>query len=110
MVVPTFQTVFQAMIRLFGSKVNKTTARSREDSAMAIAALRIGGKVVARSMNDGALGNRLREAATRVAPRARRMGCASESWKLTRELIDRAHDYAVRFHEVVGTLEGVTPP
>ena len=34
---------------------------------MAIAALCIGGMVVARSMNDRALGDKLREAATNVA-------------------------------------------
>jgi hypothetical protein len=34
---------------------------------MAIAALCIGGMVVARSMNDRALGDKLRESATKVA-------------------------------------------
>jgi AcrR family transcriptional regulator len=63
-----FETVFQAMIGLLGRDVRATaTKRRREDTAMAIAALCIGGMVVARSMNDGELGNRLRDAATEVA-------------------------------------------
>jgi len=53
-----FENVFQAMVRLLGRD---------KDKAMAIAALCIGGMVVARSLNDRCLGDRLREAATRVA-------------------------------------------
>jgi len=61
-----FETVFKAMVKLLGRDVKKST-QSREKAAMAIAALCIGGMVVARSMNDRALGDKLREAATNVA-------------------------------------------
>ena len=60
-----FETVFKAMIALIGRDVKN--APSRENTAMAISALCIGGMVVARSMNDRHLGDRLREAATKVA-------------------------------------------
>jgi AcrR family transcriptional regulator len=61
-----FETVFKAMVALLGRDV-RNGAASREDTAMAIAALCIGGMVVSRSMNDRALIDRLREAATRIA-------------------------------------------
>jgi TetR/AcrR family transcriptional repressor of nem operon len=61
-----FETVFKAMISLLDRDVRKRT-QPPESTAMAIAALCIGGMVVARSMNDDRLGNRLREAAIRVA-------------------------------------------
>jgi TetR/AcrR family transcriptional regulator, transcriptional repressor for nem operon len=61
-----FETVFKAMVTLLGRDV-KNSSQSREKTAMAIAALCIGGMVVARSMNDRALGDKLREAATNVA-------------------------------------------
>ena len=61
-----FETVFKAMVTLLSRDV-RTSSRSRENAAMAIAALCIGGMVVARSMNDRALGDKLREAATKVA-------------------------------------------
>jgi AcrR family transcriptional regulator len=61
-----FETVFKAMVKLLGRDVKKSS-QSREKAAMAIAALCIGGMVVARSMNDRALGDKLREAATNVA-------------------------------------------
>jgi TetR/AcrR family transcriptional repressor of nem operon len=61
-----FETVFKAMVALLGRDV-AATAHPREDTAMAIAALCIGGMVVARSMNDRSLSDRLREAATGVA-------------------------------------------
>jgi TetR/AcrR family transcriptional regulator, transcriptional repressor for nem operon len=61
-----FETVFKAMVKLLGRDV-KTSLQARENTAMAIAALCIGGMVVARSMNDHGLGDRLREAATGVA-------------------------------------------
>jgi TetR/AcrR family transcriptional repressor of nem operon len=61
-----FETVFQAMVSLLGRDV-RNSRQPREDTAMAIAALCIGGMVVARSMNDRGLGDRLREAATSVA-------------------------------------------
>lgn len=60
-----FEIVFKAMVKLLGRDVRNS--RSREKTAMAIAALCIGGMVVARSMNDRDLGDRLREAATKVA-------------------------------------------
>jgi len=61
-----FETVFKAMVKLLGRDLRNGTEPS-ESTAMAIAALCIGGMVVARSMNDRGLGNRLREAAIRVA-------------------------------------------
>jgi TetR/AcrR family transcriptional repressor of nem operon len=61
-----FETVFKAMVALLGREV-KTGQQSRERIAMAIAALCIGGMVVARSMNDLDLSDELREAATKVA-------------------------------------------
>jgi AcrR family transcriptional regulator len=61
-----FETVFKAMVALLGRDVKKTS-QPREKAAMAIASLCIGGMVVARSMNDRALGDQIREAATRVA-------------------------------------------
>jgi TetR/AcrR family transcriptional repressor of nem operon len=60
-----FETVFKAMVSALGREIRDT--RQAEDSAMAIAALCIGGMVVARSLNDSALADRLREAATRTA-------------------------------------------
>jgi TetR/AcrR family transcriptional regulator, transcriptional repressor for nem operon len=61
-----FENVFKAMVALLGRDARNATL-SREDSAMAIAALCIGGMVVARSLNDRSLGDRLRSAATNVA-------------------------------------------
>ncbi len=61
-----FETVFKAMVTLLGREV-KTSSQARENTAMAIAALCIGGMVVARSMADNGLGDKLREAATSVA-------------------------------------------
>jgi hypothetical protein len=61
-----FETVFKAMVTLLGREV-RNSKQARESTAMAIAALCIGGMVVARSMNDPGLGDRLREAATKVA-------------------------------------------
>jgi AcrR family transcriptional regulator len=61
-----FETVFKAMVALLGRDI-RNSAASREDTAMAIAALCIGGMVVSRSLNDRALIERLREAATNVA-------------------------------------------
>src|SRR3979490_239096 len=54
-----FETVFKAMVSVLGRDLKKVT-QPPEDTAMAIAALCIGGMVVARSMNDNRLGNRLR--------------------------------------------------
>jgi AcrR family transcriptional regulator len=61
-----FENVFQAMVRTLGRDV-RTNGKPREEIAMAIAALCIGGMVVARSINDGALADRLREAAAGAA-------------------------------------------
>jgi len=58
-----FETVFKAMVTLLGREVKKGS----ENTAMAIAALCIGGMVVARSMNDRELSDGLRKAATKVA-------------------------------------------
>jgi hypothetical protein len=60
-----FETVFKAMVALLGREVR--SGQSRENTAMAIAALCIGGMVAARSMNDRDLSDELREAATKVA-------------------------------------------
>ncbi|MGA3029010.1 MAG: TetR/AcrR family transcriptional regulator [Bryobacteraceae bacterium] len=61
-----FETVFKAMVALLDRDV-RNGGKPRENTAMAIAALCVGGMVVARSMNDRGLADRLREAATRVA-------------------------------------------
>src|SRR5271155_4668144 len=61
-----FETVFQAMVRTLGRDVRRN-GKPREDIAMAIAALCIGGMVVARSINDAVLADRLREAAAVAA-------------------------------------------
>jgi TetR/AcrR family transcriptional repressor of nem operon len=61
-----FEGVFKAMVTLLGRDI-KTGAPKREETAMAIAVLCVGGMVVARSLNDGRLSKRLRKAATTVA-------------------------------------------
>jgi AcrR family transcriptional regulator len=61
-----FETVFKAMVSLLGRDV-KGSAKGRENAALAIAALCIGGMVVSRSINDTTLGDQLRNAATKVA-------------------------------------------
>ena len=61
-----FEDVFKGMVALLGRGIRKN-ARRREETAMAIAALCIGGMVIARSINDSALSNRLRDTATAVA-------------------------------------------
>jgi TetR/AcrR family transcriptional regulator, transcriptional repressor for nem operon len=58
-----FETVFQAMVKLLGREVKN----GGQDRAMAIAALCIGGMVVARSLNDRGLADELRKAAAKVA-------------------------------------------
>src|SRR5271163_1318174 len=60
-----FETVFKAMVAVLGREAGN--GQPSEDTAMAIAALCIGGMVVARSMNDRGLADRLRAASTRVA-------------------------------------------
>jgi len=61
-----FENVFRAMVTVLGRDVKNTT-QSPEDAAMAIAGLCIGGMVVARSLNDSRLSDRLRDAATHAA-------------------------------------------
>ena len=61
-----FETVFTAMVQLLGRDV-RNSSQSREKTAMAISALCIGGMVLSRSINDRALGEKLRDAATKVA-------------------------------------------
>jgi TetR/AcrR family transcriptional repressor of nem operon len=61
-----FETVFKAMITVLGREMRNTTHGS-ENAAMAIAALCIGGMVVARSLNDGGFGDRVRDAAIHAA-------------------------------------------
>jgi TetR/AcrR family transcriptional regulator, transcriptional repressor for nem operon len=58
-----FETVFKAMVTLLGREVKN----GGQNTALAIAALCIGGMVVARSMNDRGLSDGLREAAKNVA-------------------------------------------
>lgn len=59
-----FESVFKAMVAALGREVRKPR---REETAMAVAALCIGGMVVARSMNDSEFGDRLRSSATQAA-------------------------------------------
>jgi TetR/AcrR family transcriptional regulator, transcriptional repressor for nem operon len=61
-----FETVFKAMVTVLGRDVRNSGSQS-ENTAMAIAALCIGGMVAARSLNNRALADRLRDAATKVA-------------------------------------------
>jgi hypothetical protein len=61
-----FENVFRAMVTALGRDV-KHSAQAPEDCAMAIAALCIGGMVVARSLNDSRFSDRLRDAATHAA-------------------------------------------
>jgi AcrR family transcriptional regulator len=61
-----FEKVFRGMVSVLAGEV-KGKGRRREDAAMAIAALCVGGMVVARSMGDDGFAERLRHAATRVA-------------------------------------------
>ncbi|HME09887.1 MAG TPA: TetR/AcrR family transcriptional regulator [Bryobacteraceae bacterium] len=63
-----FETVFKAMVALFAREVKGATRRTGDnEAAMAIAALCIGGMVVARSMNDDGFADRLRDAAANAA-------------------------------------------
>src|SRR5580658_8766866 len=63
-----FDGVFKAMVAMLGHDV-KTTTLSAEDAALAIAAMCVGGMVVARALSDARLADRLREAATAVSLR-----------------------------------------
>jgi TetR/AcrR family transcriptional repressor of nem operon len=61
-----FESVLKAMVKVLSREV-KNEAQSREQIAMAIASLCIGGMVVARSLNDIGFADRLRNAATHAA-------------------------------------------
>jgi AcrR family transcriptional regulator len=61
-----FENVFRAMVTVLGRDV-KPSMQAPEDTAMAIAALCIGGMVVARSLNDSRFSDRLRDAAIDTA-------------------------------------------
>jgi TetR/AcrR family transcriptional repressor of nem operon len=61
-----FESVFKAMVTVLGREVRNTTQGS-ENAAMAIAALCIGGMVVARALNDDKFGDRLRQGAIHAA-------------------------------------------
>jgi TetR/AcrR family transcriptional repressor of nem operon len=61
-----FETVITAMVAILGREVRSTIHES-ENAAMAIAALCIGGMVVARALNGGEFSDRLRDAAMHAA-------------------------------------------
>jgi TetR/AcrR family transcriptional regulator, transcriptional repressor for nem operon len=61
-----FETVFKAMVSVLGREARNAIDGS-ENAAMAIAALCIGGMVVARSLNDDGFGDRVRDAAIHAA-------------------------------------------
>jgi AcrR family transcriptional regulator len=61
-----FEAVFKAMVAVLGRGVKNTTQKP-ETTATAVAALCVGGMVIARSLNDKAYGDRLRDASTHVA-------------------------------------------
>ena len=61
-----FETVFQAMVGALQKSMNKT-GRRRQARAQAIAALCIGGMVVARAMESGTAADELRDACRSVA-------------------------------------------
>ena len=61
-----FNGVFRAMVTMLGRDV-KSTTRQPEDTALAIAALCVGGMVVARALSDTSLADRLRDAAAEAS-------------------------------------------
>ncbi len=61
-----FNGVFKAMVAMLGRDV-KSTRRQPEDTALAIAALCVGGMVVARALSDTRLADRLRDAAAEAS-------------------------------------------
>ena len=61
-----FNRAFSAMVAMLGRDV-KSTARQPEDTALAIAALCVGGMVVARALSDARLADRLRDAAAEAS-------------------------------------------
>ena len=62
----TFNGVFTAMVAMLGRDV-KSSTRDPEDTALAIAALCVGGMVVARALSDTTLADRLRDAAAEAS-------------------------------------------
>jgi TetR/AcrR family transcriptional repressor of nem operon len=63
-----FETIFQAMVRVLeGSSIQNGRPRRRRETAQAIAALCVGGMVVARAMAKRAIADELREACMAVA-------------------------------------------
>jgi AcrR family transcriptional regulator len=63
-----FETIFQAMVRVLeGSSVQNGRPRPRRKTAQAIAALCVGGMVVARAMANRAVADELRDACMSVA-------------------------------------------
>jgi TetR/AcrR family transcriptional regulator, transcriptional repressor for nem operon len=62
----TFNGVFKAMVAMLGRDV-KSSNRDPEDAALAIAALCVGGMVLARALSDTTLADRLRDAAAEAS-------------------------------------------
>jgi AcrR family transcriptional regulator len=63
-----FETIFQAMVRVLeGSSIHNGRSRPRRETAQAIAALCVGGMVVARAMVNRNAADELREACMAVA-------------------------------------------
>ena len=62
----TFNGVFKAMVAMLGRGVKRST-RDSEDAALAIAALSVGGMVLARALSDTTLADRLRDAAAEAS-------------------------------------------
>jgi TetR/AcrR family transcriptional repressor of nem operon len=63
-----FETIFQAMVRVLeGSSIQNGHPRPRRETAQAIAALCVGGMVVARAMVNRAVADELRESCMAVA-------------------------------------------
>ncbi len=61
-----FETVFKAMVRVVES-TSKNSGNSRHAKAQAIAALCVGGMVVARAVEDEKLAHELRKSCTQTA-------------------------------------------
>ena len=61
-----FETVFRAMVTVLAGEVKNPAGKS-DDTAMAIAALCIGGMVVARALSGGEFSDHLRDAAMKAA-------------------------------------------
>jgi len=75
-----FETIFQAMVRVLeGSSIHNGRPRPRRETAQAMAALCVGGMVVARAMLNRAVADELREACMAVALKLGGWEKASES-------------------------------